>query len=326
MKTNNFKFYYGIPHAHTILSTGKGTPFDAIIYSKNNNLDFLIITDHNSYLKKDIIVNHKTQNRWDYLVHSINKYRKKNSGFLPVYGFETRTYLYGDFNIINPTTYFTGTLNNLKLLVLWMLNNPNAFIIINHPHSNILNLEYNEIFNKLITSFEVGNGSLKGKYLRFDKNYYALLDKGWKLGAVNGQDNHKLNWGDSENLTVFLAEDLSITSLVYAFRNRLTYSTESKTLKMYFKINDTFMGGILKADNSYKLKFFIFCQDKNYEISSIEIVTNHNKVIKEINNININSIKYLYEHEHNEDETWYLIRIHQAKNRLCISSPIFIES
>ena len=60
-------------------------------------------------------------------------------------------------NIINSSRFFTGTVNNMQLLILWMLNNPTAFISINHPHKQIENLEYNPILNKLITSIEVGN-------------------------------------------------------------------------------------------------------------------------------------------------------------------------
>ena len=62
---------------------------------------------------------------------------------------------------------------------------------------------------------------------------------------------------------------------------------------------------------------------KRYEISKFFDILNKEDIeeldriynySQEINNININSIKYLYEHEHNEDETWYLIRIHQPRH------------
>lgn len=318
------KYYYGIPHCHTAYSTGRGTPLDAFEYGKENDLDFMIITDHNSFLEKTISTQGKECSRWISTKNIVEKFRKKNEKFLPIIGFETKTSPYGDFNIINPSTFFTGVVRNLNLLLLWMMNNPDSFISINHPHRNITLLDYNEYLNKLITSIEVGNGTYPNKYIRYDKYYYALLDKGWRLGAINGQDNHRINFGDSENLTVIISQELSRTSLIKAFRERRTFSTESKTLRMFFKINDFFMGDEI-TDSPKKLRFIIFAEDLKRKILSIEILSNGGKTIKKISNINLNSIKYIYEQEINEKESWYVIKINEEGNRIAISSPIFLK-
>lgn len=326
-KKNNkpLKYFYGIPHCHTAFSTGRGTPYDAFEYGKNNGLDFMIITDHNSYLGKDIYWNNKQVSRWNILNAMTERFSKKAESFLPMIGFETKTSIYGDFNIINSSTFFTGVIKDLKLLLLWMLNNPESIVTINHPHKNITYLEYNELLNKIITSIEVGNGSYPNKYIRHDKYYYYLLDKGWKLGAINSQDNHRVNFGDSDNLTGVLCYDLDATSLIEAFRLRRTFSAESRTLNMYFTINDNLMGDeITLSDDT--LRFMIFVEDIKIKIKSIEIVSNKSTIIKKIDNINLNSIKYLYDHHHDEKETWFLIRVWQYDNRLSISSPIFINN
>ena len=318
------KYYYGIPHCHTAYSTGRGTPLDAFEYGKENDLDFMIITDHNSFLEKTISIQGKEISRWISTKNIVEKFRKKNENFLPLIGFETKTSPYGDFNIINPSTFFTGVVRNLNLLLLWMMNKPDSFITINHPHRSITLLDYNEYLNKLITSIEVGNGIYPNKYIRYDKYYYALLDKGWRLGAINGQDNHRINFGDSENLTVIISQELSRTSLIKAFRERRTFSTESKTLRMFFKINDFFMGDEI-TDSPKKLRFIIFAEDLKRKILSIEILSNGGKTIKKISNINLNSIKYIYEQEINEKESWYVIKINEEGNRIAISSPIFFK-
>lgn len=323
-KTNHLNFYYGIPHAHTFFSTGKGSPYDAYEYSKENGLDFLAITDHNSLLIKESSTNHKITSKWIISLSMLDKFKKKNDNFLPLLGFEAKTSIYGDLNIINSNTFFTGIINNLTLLTLWMLNNPNSVITINHPHKSVLLLEYNEVLNKLITSIEVGNGIFPKKYLRHDKYYYQLLDKGWKLGAINGQDNHRINFGDSDNLTVILATELNKNTFIEAFRKRATYSTESKTLELYYTINSSLMGSEIFIEHT-KMKFSIVAEDLKNKIISIEIVTNKNTIIKKVENINLNSIKYLYEHEYNLGESWYIVRIYQEGNRLAISSPIFIS-
>ena len=132
-----------------------------------------------------------------------------------------------------------------------------------------------------------------------------------------------MNFGDSENLTVFLGYDLDKENLIEAFRERRTYSTESRTLKMHFTINDMIMGQeISTVDN--RLRFMIYAEDIKVKINHIEIITNKSAVVKKISDINLNSIKYLYEHERSEDENWFLIRIYQDGNRISISSPIFI--
>lgn len=324
---NNFNiddlnFYYGIPHAHCGFSTGRGTPLEAFDYARHAGLDFLILTDHNNYLTKTIRLKGNELSKWDTAKYLASRYNKKHENFLAVIGFESKTNPFGDINIINSTRFFTGTVNNLQLLVLWMLNNPTAFVSINHPHKTIESLEYNPVLNKLITSIEVGNGSSPNKYLRYEKYYYYLLDNGWELGAINGQDNHKLNFGDDENLTCVIADELTSTSLVSAFRNRHTYSTESKTLTMYFTINDSFMGDIIPSENE-ELQFSIFAHDSIHKILEIDIISNGGMIIKKISDLDLNKVRYLYNHEALKNEFWYIIKVTLDNNKIAVSSPIF---
>ncbi len=319
---DEFNFYYGIPHAHCGFSTGRGTPLEAFDYARHAGLNFLILTDHNNYLTKTVHLKGTELSKWDAGRYLAARYNKKHENFLALMGFESKTNPFGDINVINSNRFFTGTVNNLQLLVLWMLNNPNSFISINHPHKTIEHLEYNPILNKLITSLEVGNGSSPNKYLRYEKYYYYLLDNGWKLGAINGQDNHRLNFGDDENLTCIIAHELTNTSLVNAFRNRRTYSTESRTLSMYFTINDDFMGDIITLDNE-ELRFLISAHDTIHKILEINIISNGGVIIKKIPNLNLNKVKYLYNHQPLENESWYIIKIILDNKNIAISSPIF---
>ncbi|AJF31183.1 PHP family phosphohydrolase, histidinol phosphatase [Clostridium botulinum] len=322
MNFKNLKFYYGIPHAHCGFSTGRGTPTEAFDYARHNGLDFLILTDHNNYLIKSVRMNGNELSKWEALKYLRTKYRKKHDNFLPVIGFESKTSGFGDINIINSNRFFTGIVSNLKLLILWMFNNPNAFITLNHPHKNINYLEYSPLLNKLITSIEVGNGSAPNKYSRYDKYYYNLLDKGWQLGAINSQDNHRMNFGDDENLTCIISNELTLDSLITAFRSRHTYSTESKSLVMYFTINNAFMGETIPLDDN-ELEFYIFIQDNNYKIKEIDIISFSGTVIKKIPDLNLNRIKYIYRHKAETNEKWYVIKTILENGKVGISSPIF---
>lgn len=322
LNLDNLKFYYGIPHSHTAFSTGAGTPIDAFEYARHNGLDFLVITDHNNYLIKKVRIKGTEFSKWDASKLISIKYNKKHENFLSVIGFESKTSSFGDMNIINPKNFFTGNVSNMQLLILWMLNNPDSFVTINHPHKQIQYLDYNPILNRIITSIEVGNGSYPNHYVRYEKYYYYMLDCGWKLSAINGQDNHRINFGDSENLTCFLSSSLTYNSLVTAFRKRRTYSTESRTLKMYFSINNAFMGDIISKNES-ELTFNIFASDINCKIFEIHIISSGGKIIKRINDLNLNKIKYIYKHIPSDNEKWYIIKIILENNKVAISSPIF---
>lgn len=323
-KEKPLRYYYGIPRCHSSFSTGDKTPYDVFECGKNNGLDFLILTDNNSCISKEVLMNNKKISRWMATEIIRDKFKKNSNAFLPLKGFETKTYLFGDLNIINPSTFFTGVVKDLKPLLLWMLNNPDSVITINHPHKNTNHLDYNELLNKLITSIEVSNCSYSDKYIGNDNYYYTLLDKGWKLGAINGQDNPRTNLDDSQNLTAFLATDLDSENLIAAFRNRKTYSTQSKSLKMHFTINDIFMGDEIK-NKPNTLQFMIFAEDLNVKITSIEIITNKGLIVKRIDGLTLNSIKYMYTHNREENESWYLIKIYQQGKKVSISSAIFLS-
>lgn len=318
----NLKFYYGIPHAHSGFSTGSGTPIEAFDYARHNGLNFLILTDHNNYLIKKVKIKGNEFTKWDATKYLSYKYNKKHDSFLSIIGFESKTNPFGDMNIVNSDTFFTGTVNNFQLLLLWILNNPDAFISINHPHKEIQYLDYNPLLNKLITCIEVGNGSYPNRYTRYDRYYYYLLDKGWKLGAINAQDNHRMNFGDTENLTCILASTLTSTSLIDAFRNHRTYSTESRSLMMYFTINDTFMGDTL-SKNITSLQFSIYVEDVNYLIKEIQIISHNGTIIKKIVDLNLHKIRYIYKHTPQQHETWFIIKVLLDKNKIAVSSPIF---
>ena len=132
-----------------------------------------------------------------------------------------------------------------------------------------------------------------------------------------------MNFGDDENLTCMISNELTNSSLVTAFRNRRTYSTESHSLIMYFIINDYFMGDILPYYDNTELRFTIFAEDLKYKIKEISIISNKGITIKNIPNLNINRIKYIYTHVPQPNEHWYVIKIILENNKIGISSPIF---
>ncbi len=312
---SNCKFFYGGFHGHSSLSIGEGSPIDCYNYAYRNNLDFLILADHSSFFLNK-------EHKWNFGLEQCHKFNKKREGFTSFYGFEGKSEFLGDLNIINSKNYFIGNVSNPLVLMIWMLNNPNAFIIISNPLKTICLREYDFNLNKIISCVEVTSGNSE-RYLRREKYFFKLLDKGWKLGCVNGINETKLNFGDTENLTCIISPKGSKENLIQNIRSRHTYSTESKTLKLLFFINNTFMGGIL--DNFEELRFTIVIEDKNYAINKIEIISNEGVVVHQIQNIGLKKIKSIYNNIPNIKETWYVIKVYEETNKIALSSPIFLK-
>lgn len=322
----NYRFYYGIPHCHTSFSTGRGTPIEALDYGRKNNLDFMILTEDNSYLKDTVTLKNKKISKWNYLKYLIERYNKKHEDFVAMLGFETRSNPWGDFNIINSDKFFTGIVKDIRIFLLWILLNKDALVFINHPQAQILDLSSeNAILNYYFSGIELGNGSLPNKYTRFENYYIKMLDNGFHVCAINSQDNHQVNFGDSENLTGIVCRHLDKNNLINALRKKTTFSTESKTLKLLFFCNSSIMGSEIDSSNCLKLDFLIMCEDQKYNIIKIEIITSKGKVIAEIDNLNLSYIKYLYTHPINSNETYYFAKIYQEENKVAYSSPIFLS-
>ncbi len=318
-----YKFFYGIPHAHTAYSTGKGTPEEAFRHARRKKLDFLILTDHNKYLKANLFFKNKEMSKWDIIKMEAYRSNKNHRSFSALTGFEAYTSFCGDINILNSESLLEGKITSHNHLKQWLDNNPGTFITINHPGGSIEKFEFIELLDKYITLVEVGNGSMPFKYTRREHYYYKLLDHGWHLGAVNGQDNHRENWGDSENLTVVLAESLKKEALMEALRNRRTYSTESRTLRLQVSAGETLMGGFAKVETDETLSINVQAEDKKVPISKIQLISNGGMVIEEQNFDKRMKISCSFKVSGSAEDRWYVVKVVHTDGRWGIASPIF---
>lgn len=319
----SYKYFYGIPHAHTGYSTGKGTPEEALHHTKSKGLHYLIITDHNRYLHRLVKGKKKEIDKWNYLKKTMQRFNKKNKYFLGIHGFELKIKNIGDLNIVNSKTHIRGAIKDLDKLMEW-IKEENCIGIINHPGPSMEKIKHNIELNKYITLMEVGNGSPPFKYTRYFKYYYRLLDAGWKLGAVNGQDNHSDNWGESSNLTVILSEKLSSKCLIEALSERRTYSTESRSLKLVYKVNEVWMGGNIESEVGKNLNFLICVEDIEIPIEKVEVISRGGRIIKEFQCNMEHKLKFEFNTPVSHEENWYVIKIIQHNDKIAISSPVFI--
>lgn len=319
---SNIRFYYGIPHCHTSLSTGTELPIEALEYAKHKGLDYMIITDNNNSLTTLIDDRGDSTSKWQYLLKSINRFNKRNEDFIALHGFEAPSLPWGDLNIINTKSYFTGTVTNLNALVFWLLQDENTIVSINHPNKAIENLEFNHAHNSFINTMDIGNRLPENNNTKYEKYFFSLLDNGWRLGVIHSLDNHKISSGETDNLTGVVCNSLDKNSLISAIKNRHTFSTESKSLKLYFTLNSVFMGG--EVNNNSSLDFYVYAEDSIRKIEKIQIITNGGTIIKEMSDLNLHNVKFIFNKSTSIDEDWYIVKIFLTDNKFAFTSPIFI--
>lgn len=319
-KSPKYNFYYGIPHAHTSYSTGKGTPSEAFKYGLDKNLDFLIITDHSSSLQKSSKDKKRCKSKWKLTEEEARNFNNKNNNFLALRGFEVSSNHYGHFNVFGSKNCFNYKIKNFDNFASWLNKEGSPIVSINHPHKYIECFNYSTHLDKFINFIEILNGSTPDKYVNGEKYYYKLLDKGWHIGALNGQDNHKANWGDSDNLTVVISKSLKEKDFMEALKNRRAYSTQTRTLKLIVKANDYWMGSILPLDK--KITFTIKAQDKKNPIKRIELISNGAEVLKSKNFSKKTKIKLNFCMPFIKGK-WYIIKIIHENGLFGISSAFF---
>ncbi|MCY6960605.1 CehA/McbA family metallohydrolase [Clostridium brassicae] len=314
-KHNNYNFYLGNPHSHTSYSTGKGTPSEAFKYAFKKNLDFLIITDHSSRFRNT--------SKWEDTKKETDNFNKNYNKFLALRGFEVTSNRFGHFNVLGTNGYYRK-IKDFNSFTNWLYKEDTKTIVcINHPHKYIESLDYNPHLDKFINFIEVGNGDLNNKYLKGEKYYYKLLDKGWHLGAINGQDNHKHNWGDSDNLTVVISKSLKTDDFMEALEERRTYSSESRTLNLSFKANNYWMGSIIPINK--KINFNIKIEDKKNPINKIELISNDAKIINSKKISKKKKAKWDFSLNYKKNK-WYVIKVIYENGFCGISSPIFTKT
>lgn len=317
---NEYSYFYGIPHCHTSISTGKGSPMKAYEQARKKGLNYLIITDHYTDLKKTSNSTSPTS-KWDKLKNDCKKFKKKHTKFLPLYGYEIKGYIGSHINALFLDDLISN-LKNLKKLKEVSNTNSNAIISINHPDKKILKMNYDSQLDKIINLIEVGNGSPPYKYKEYYNIYFSMLDNGWHLGAINSQDNHLENWGDTDNLTVIIADKLSNKSFTEALKNRRVYSTESKSLELKFLANNKWMGSLVSLSSQGDIDIYIKAEDKNHLIKKIEIISNKGEIVfKQTFDSHIAEIEKKIS---SKSGKYYIAKVILSENKSALSSAVYV--
>lgn len=187
-----------------------------------------------------------------------------------------------------------------------------------NPISNDLNffnyMKYSKYGDNVFSLIDITNRSNNKISPFYLKIYNTALDNGWHISPISDQ-----------YFTNVLCTNLSKDSILNSLKNRRTYVSNNKNLNLEFTINGSNMGSIIK--NPSKLNFNISCIDLNSKnkIKNIYIVSNNNKIIKNINLDNYLA-KYEFTLKEFEKYSYYYLIIKQDDNKITITAPIWIEN
>ena len=308
--------YRGQVHSHTADSDGSGTPADAYAYARDvGKVDFFAVTDHSHYITRDI---------YSDLVSTADKFDEPGK-FAALYGWEMTwnngSGYWGHLNVLNTPEIVRDIYTcSLPDLYAWLGEHPSAVGMFNHPGYPWGDFdEYSHRTPQADNS--VCLAEIRGPF--YDREYAHMLSMGWHASAVSNEDNHNPNWTTaSQSDGYVLAPALTRQNVIDAFRARRTYMTTDPTMKIFYKVNGSWLGSRLNDPD--KLDFDIrISTEADDGIGRIEIIAEDNIIVavKEAGlNRSVNWKLTL-----NPDYDYYYVRILSVP-KYCVTAPVWIEN
>lgn len=306
--------YSGELHSHTSESDGVGTVEQAYVYARDvAKLDFFAVTDHSNSINLN---KYKT-------IHIPTADRLNDPGkYVTLYGYE-QTYnfasgYYGHLNVIN---YGEITVRSQQLDSFYkqMSKQKNVAVMFNHPGytwGNFMEYSlYDADIDKVLNLSEI-----KGK--SYDGEYALALSNGWHVSPMYNEDNHTANWGAKTEACGFaLAPALTRANIMEAFEKNRTYTTDDKTLRVYYQINGEWMGSRLNNPDKLKVKVVLSTQ-KPAGLGNVYLMGEDNIIVARISLGNSKS--YTWEFEIDPLFDYYYIKIEGSI--WCLTAPIWVEN
>lgn len=168
----SYKWYVGVPHAHTLASDGKLTLTELIKKAKKNKLDFLMITDHNVNCEE----------------------LPEVEGLTLIYGAELTKHgghcnMWGVKDVIDAEDYENCETYEDFLRVKNKAKERGAVICMNHPHCNQCPWRWEKNAAD-VDVLEVWNAPTHFDNLTCTEWWHEQLRNGHKLPVVGGSDFH----------------------------------------------------------------------------------------------------------------------------------------
>lgn len=306
--------YFGEVHNHTAESDGSGTPSEAMEYARDVvGMDYFAVTEHSTYLIDE---------KYNDQIKIANRYNDPGR-FAALYGWEmtwnNSDGLWGHMNIIGTRKVILDRENySLGRFYEWIEEN-GGIAMFNHPGYPWGNFdEYSisaDIANKYAALAEI-------KSVAYDREYAHMLKRGYHVAPIYNDDAHLPKWGNANMCTGYvLAPYLSRENVMEAFRERRTYSTSDRTLKMKYSINGKWLGSTLESPEELNVKVELSTENE-MGIGNVQLMTVGEIVVAEIN-VGLRR-NYVWELKLAPEYPFYYVRIVGA-GRYTVSAPVWIS-
>lgn len=256
--------YFGQLHAHTSLSGGYGTVEEAFQFAANvEGLDFFAVTDHSNAFDNALSGSIGT----DCSAISAHWAAGKaaagavtSNRFVGIFGYEmswpsmTQLGHIGTFATPGFQSWeqpaFSSADSGLQNYYAALTSVPGAIGQFCHPGTQYGTFtdfdHYSESIDSVMTLMELFCGETAQYETAYD-SYIRALDKGWHIAPTASQANFLGNWGAANSLrTVIYADTLTEEGIYDALRNYRAYATEDADLRIFYYLDDYFMGAQLK--------------------------------------------------------------------------------
>ncbi|MDR6998880.1 lamin tail domain-containing protein [Neobacillus niacini] len=348
--------YRGTTHNHTSIShDAAGTPEDALKAGKAHHYDWFAFSDHShdidpNLLGKDTVDHKGMQERkggeqWQLEKDLAKQYTTSDYVVFPA--FEMTSTTWGHSNIFGTDNFIDRKINggqyqDLNQYYAWVMTYDDIVGQFNHPgmSANAFNnfKPYNKNVDKLFTMLEVGNGSGHYGYANAEAKFFSALDLGWHVAPTYGEDNHEGTWGQTNQRTVIVADNLSQESLMHSMRNMRVYMEEDPNFTLDVLANGYYMGSTV---DSKTLKFDIKGSDLvaethndsdyNYlptsyksddRIAKVELITSGGKVVDSITPME-KEFNWKPEYTVTSGQQWFVVKVTQMDGERIYSAPIW---
>jgi len=308
--------YSGEVHAHTADSDGMKTVKEAYTYARDiAKLDFFAVTDHSNSFSNTVYQKLHISNA--------NAFNEPGT-FAALYGYEqTYNIKTGYFGHLNTLNYHSLTLNSLPLRQFYaqMAKDEDAVVMFNHPGygwGNFMEYDlYSPEVDAVLNLSEIKSTSAA--------NYeYALsLTRGWHVSPVYNEDNHSADWGNAkEHCGYVLAPALTRQNIIDAFNKNRTYTTSDKTLKIYYKINDEWMGARLNNPDSLHVSVQL-STEKAQGLGTVSLIAEDGIIVA---SKTIGAKKeFTWELDLAPYYDYYYVKV-ESGSHWCYTAPIWVEN
>ncbi|MFC1641989.1 CehA/McbA family metallohydrolase [Myxococcota bacterium] len=323
-----YQVYYGTLHNHSEVSDGRGSPSAAYQYARDTaGLDFFSLADH-AYMI--------TTPEWETIKSTADRY-DQDQVFAAFWGFEWSSSSQGHVTVVNTSDYTTSTdsaTDTFEKLDRW-LSAREGVAFLNHPKVRDWGKAEFTHFSHQASDQVVGI-ELFNRTSGFDTFYHndgyfdddgglGCFDegnqRGWKLGAAGGDDNHRGTWGTATDYRLgVLADSLTRSDLFDALQARRFFATLDRNLALSFQLDEHEMGSAVPA-GTYSAT--IAASDGDGELfERIELKRGGSVVATWSPPASNPSVSFSLTAEEGE---YYYVMVQQDDGDAAISSPIWVE-